>query len=210
MISAYGMTETAHQAASNPLPQDGVRKDASVGVASGLQIRIITSPIAPAAAGEIGEVCVRGPALADGYLNDPQATAAAFIGGWFHTGDLGYLDSGGYLFLSGRIKDMINRGGEKIAPHTVEMVLLSHPAVQDALAFPVPDAEYGEEVDAAVILQPGRQETEADLQEHCKDELAAFEIPRKIYFLDRFPRTSKGSGDRRALAAALARPQPAS
>jgi acyl-CoA synthetase (AMP-forming)/AMP-acid ligase II len=157
MISAYGMTETAHQAASNPLPRAGVRKDASVGLASGLQIRIITAGGAPAAAGEIGEVCVRGPALTDGYLNDPQATAAAFTGGWFHTGDLGYLDSAGYLFLSGRIKDMINRGGEKIAPHTVEMVLLSHPAVQDALAFPVPDPKYGEEVSAAVILQPGRQ-----------------------------------------------------
>jgi acyl-CoA synthetase (AMP-forming)/AMP-acid ligase II len=210
MIAAYGMTETAHQAASNPLPHDGARKDDSVGQASGLQISIITADGGRAAVGETGEVCVRGPALTSGYLNDPQDTAAAFSRGWFHTGDLGYLDATGYLFLSGRIKDMINRGGEKIAPHTVEMALLSHPAVQDALAFPVPDPTYGEEVDAAVILQPGHHATEADLQRYCQSRLAAFEIPKRIHFLDRFPRTAKGDGDRRALAAALAKPGRAS
>ena len=203
VIQAYGMTETAHQAASNPLPRDGACKEGSVGRATGLQIRIGTGSAEPAAAGETGEVCVRGPALTAGYLNDPQATAAAFTGGWFRTGDLGCLDSDGYLFLSGRTRDMINRGGEKIAPEAVDAVLLSYPAVQDALAFAVPDAEYGEEINAAVILQPGRQATQADLQEHCRARLAAFEIPKKIYFVHRFPRTSKGDGDRRALAAAL-------
>jgi oxalate---CoA ligase len=210
MIAAYGMTETAHQAASNPLPRDGARKDDSVGLASGLQISIITADGSRAADGETGEVCVRGPALTSGYLNDPQDTAAAFSGGWFHTGDLGYLDPTGYLFLSGRIKDMINRGGEKIAPYTVEMALLSQPAVQDALAFPVPDPTYGEEVNAAVILQPGHHATEADLQRYCRSRLAAFEVPKRIHFLDRFPRTAKGDGDRRALAAALANPGRAS
>jgi oxalate---CoA ligase len=203
VIQAYGMTETAHQAASNPLPQDGACKEASVGRATGVQIRIVTSNAEQAAVGETGEVCVRGPALTAGYQNDPQATAAAFTDGWFRTGDLGYLDSDGYLFLSGRTKDMINRGGEKIAPQAVEAVLLSHPAVQDALAFAVPDAKFGEEINAAVILQPGRHATQADLQEHCRARLAAFEIPKKIYCLDRFPRTSKGDGDRRALTAAL-------
>ena len=118
-------------------------------------------------------------------------------------GHLGYLDSDGYLFLTGRIKDMINRGGEKIAPHTVETVLLSHPAVQDALAFAVPNPKYGEEINAAVILRPGQTATEADLQQHCRPQLSAFEIPKKIYFLDRFPRTAKGDGDRRAVAAAF-------
>jgi acyl-CoA synthetase (AMP-forming)/AMP-acid ligase II len=203
VIPAYGMTETAHQAASNPLPRDGACKDASVGLPTGLQIRIITASGNSATAGETGEVCVRGPALTTGYLNDPPATAAAFIDGWFHTGDLGYLDSDGYLFLSGRTKDMINRGGEKIAPHTVEAVLLSHPAIQDALAFAVPDAKYGEEVNAAVILQPGQHATQADLQQYCRGQLSAFEVPKKIYFPDRFPRTTKGDGDRGALAAAL-------
>jgi acyl-CoA synthetase (AMP-forming)/AMP-acid ligase II len=203
VIPAYGMTETAHQAASNPLPRDGACKDASVGLPTGLQVRIITASGNPATAGETGEVCVRGPVLTHGYLNDPQATAAAFTGGWFRTGDLGYLDSDGYLFLTGRTKDMINRGGEKIAPRTVEAALLSHPAVQDALAFAVPDAKYGEEVNAAVILQPGQHATQASLQQHCQAQLSAFEIPKKIYFLDRFPRTTKGDGDRRALAAAL-------
>jgi acyl-CoA synthetase (AMP-forming)/AMP-acid ligase II len=203
VIPAYGMTETAHQAASNPLPRDGACKDASVGLPSGLRVRIITASGNPAAAGETGEVCVHGPAVTDGYLNDPQAAAAAFTGGWFRTGDLGYLDSDGYLFLTGRTKDIINRGGEKIAPHTVEAALLSHPAVQDALAFAVPDAKYGEEVNAAVILQLGQHATEAGLQQHCRAQLSTFEIPKKIYFLDRFPRTTKGDGDRRALAAAL-------
>jgi oxalate---CoA ligase len=206
VIPAYGMTETAHQAASNPLPADGPGKDASVGLPTGLQVRIVTSSGNLAAAGETGEVCVRGPALADGYLGDPQATAAAFTGGWFRTGDLGHLDSDGYLFLSGRTKDMINRGGEKIAPQAVDAVLLSHPAVQDALAFAAPDVKYGEDIDAAVILMPGQQATEADLQDYCRARLAGFEIPKKIYFLNRFPRTSKGDGDRRALASALTRP----
>ncbi|MGW1159524.1 AMP-binding protein [Streptomyces sp. NPDC002519] len=203
VIPAYGMTETAHQAASNPLPRDGVCKDASVGLPTGLQIRIIAGNGELAPTGDTGEVCVRGPALTAGYLNDPQASATSFTDGWFHTGDLGHLDFDGYLFLSGREKDMINRGGEKIAPHTVEAVLLSHPAVQDALAFAVPDAKYGEEINAAVILQTGRHATQADLQQHCRGQLSAFEIPKKIHFLDRFPRTTKGDGDRRALAAAL-------
>jgi acyl-CoA synthetase (AMP-forming)/AMP-acid ligase II len=206
VIPAYGMTETAHQAASNPLPGDGPCKDASVGLPSGLQVRIMTASGNPATAGQTGEVCVRGPAVTHGYLNDPQATAAAFNGGWFRTGDLGHLDCDGYLLLTGRTKDMINRGGEKIAPHTVEAALLSQPAVQDALAFAVPDAKYGEEVNAAVILQPGQHTTQADLQQHCQAQLSAFEIPKKIYILDRFPRTAKGDGDRRALAAALTHP----
>ncbi|MFD7288978.1 AMP-binding protein [Streptomyces sp. NPDC059863] len=220
VISAYGMTETAHQAASNPLPRDGVRKDASVGLPTGLEIRVITADgepggesggepgREPAAVGEIGEICVRGPTLTAGYLNDPRATAASFVDGWFHTGDLGCLDPDGYLFLSGRTKEMINRGGEKIAPHTVEAVLLAHPAVQDALAFAVPDPKYGEEINAAVILQPGRHATEADLREHCRSRLSAFEVPKKIYFRDRFPRTAKGAGDRDALAASLSTPTP--
>jgi acyl-CoA synthetase (AMP-forming)/AMP-acid ligase II len=208
MIVAYGMTETAHQAGSNPLPGDGVRKEESVGLPSGLQFRIVTADGTSAGTGEIGEVCVRGPGVADGYLNDPQATSVAFVDGWFHTGDLGHLDSDGYLFLNGRIKEIINRGGEKIAPQTVEAALLSHPAVEEAAAFAVPDPKYGEDVNAAVILQPDSDATEADLKRHCQARLAAFEIPASINFLDRFPRTTKGDADRRALAAAFTRPQP--
>ncbi|MFE4371313.1 AMP-binding protein [Streptomyces sp. NPDC056835] len=210
VISAYGMTETAHQAASNPLPCDGAREDASVGLPTGLEVRIVTGDGEPAAVGETGEISVRGPALTAGYLNDPRATAASFVDGWFHTGDLGHLDPDGYLFLSGRTKEMINRGGEKIAPHTVEAVLLSHPAVQDALAFAVPDPKYGEEINAAVILQPGRHATQDDLRQHCLARLSAFEVPKRIYFLDRFPRTAKGAGDRGALAASLRAPTPGS
>ncbi len=211
VISAYGMTETAHQATSNPLPADGPRKESSVGVPTGgLQVRLVTDTDSQAGPGVTGEVCVRGPAVTGGYLGDVQATGEAFAGGWFRTGDLGLLDSDGYLFLTGRTKDMINRGGEKIAPHVVEAVLLAHPAVYDALAFAVPDPKYGEEVNAAVILRPGQRVTETALQAHCGTQLSAFEIPKKIYFLDRFPRTTKGDGDRRALAATLNRNRPAS
>ncbi|MCW2933410.1 MAG: sauT [Actinomycetia bacterium] len=209
MIDAYGMTETTHQAASNSLPDDGGHKEGSVGLPSGLQIRIVTPDGTPAGTEEVGEVCVRGPAVADGYLNDPQATAMAFVNGWFHTGDLGHLDVDGYLFLKGRIKEIINRGGEKIAPQTVEAALLSNPDVQEAAAFAVPDPKYGEDVNAAVILQPDSDATEADLKRHCQAGLAAFEVPARIYFPDRFPRTAKGDPDRRALAAAFTGPQPA-
>jgi acyl-CoA synthetase (AMP-forming)/AMP-acid ligase II len=203
VITAYGMTETAHQAASNPLPPDGPRKDDSVGTPTGLRIRIVTSAGTPAATGETGEIHIRGPALTSGYLNDPGTTATSFSDGWFHTGDLGHLDPDGYLFLTGRIKDMINRGGEKIAPQAVDAALLSHPAVQDALTFAAPDPKYGEEVQAAVILHPGRHATEADLRQYCRPRLAPFEVPAKIYFLDHFPHTAKGDPDRHTLATTL-------
>jgi len=210
MIVAYGMTETAHQVATNPLPGDGPRRKGSVGLPTGLQVRIINADGSVAESGKTGEVCVRGPALTEGYLNDPKATAAAFADGWFRTGDLGHLDSDGFLYLNGRIKEIINRGGEKIAPQTVEAVLLANPAVEEAAAFAVPDAKYGEDVNAAVVLQPDTEATEADLKGYCQARLAPFEVPARIYLLDRFPRTSKGDADRRALAAAFTRPPPAS
>lgn len=201
VVPAYGMTETAHQAASNPLPADGPVNAASVGLATGVEIRISGPDGEPPAHGTPGEVRVRGPAVTSGYLDNPEATARAFTDGWLHTGDLGYLDSDGYLFLTGRIKELINRGGEKFSPEQIDAVLQSHPKVQDALSFGVPDEKYGEEVNAAVILKLGQDASGSELQDYCRTRLGEAAAPKRIFFVTEFPRTSKNTGDRRALAA---------
>jgi acyl-CoA synthetase (AMP-forming)/AMP-acid ligase II len=200
VLPAYGMTETAHQASSNPLPSDGPDKAASVGVATGVEIQVAGPGGVPAASGETGEVWIRGPAVTAGYLDNERATARNFAGGWFHTGDLGYRDTDGYLFLTGRIKDLINRGGEKISPAAIDEVLLSNPDVEDALAFGIPDKKYGEEVAAAVVLRPGHAMAEEELQRYSRSKLSAVEVPKHIFFVADLPRTAKGSGDRRRLA----------
>jgi acyl-CoA synthetase (AMP-forming)/AMP-acid ligase II len=201
VLPAYGMTETAHQVSSNPLPSDGADKAASVGLATGVQIQVTGPDGGLAATGETGEVWVRGPAVTSGYLDDGEATEQTFAGGWFHTGDLGHQDADGYLFLTGRIKDLINRGGEKISPTAIDEVLQSSPDVEDALAFGIPDDEYGEEVAAAVVLRPGHHVGEAQLMTYSRSKLSAFEAPKHIYFVTDLPRTAKGTGDRRRLAA---------
>jgi acyl-CoA synthetase (AMP-forming)/AMP-acid ligase II len=190
VLQAYGMTETAHQATSNPLPVKGPHKVGSVGLGSGVEVRIAS-----------GEVCVRGAAVTSGYLNAPAANAASFVDGWFRTGDLGELDADGYLFLKGRLKEIINRGGEKISPSAIDDALLSNPKVEDALTFGVPDAKYGEEVAAAIVLKPGQSATAQELTQYSLDRLSAFEIPKRFYFVSDLPRTAKGSGDRQKLAA---------
>jgi acyl-CoA synthetase (AMP-forming)/AMP-acid ligase II len=204
MISAYGMTETAHQAASNPLPLHGANKTHSVGLPTGVEVRITGSRGANARAGEVGEICVRGPALTGGYLNNPEANAEAFVDGWFRTGDLGSLDEDGYLVLKGRLKELINRGGEKISPGDVDAALLSSPKVFEAASFGEPDEIYGEVVQAAVILRPGVSATEDELRDHCRAALVAYEVPERIHILSHFPRTAKGSIDRKALAGLFA------
>lgn len=203
VIPAYGMTETAHQAASNPLPADGPGKPASVGLPTGVEIQVRNSDGSQAPAGATGEIWVRGPAVTSGYRDNPQANAASFTGGWFHTGDLGYRDADGYLFLKGRIKEMINRGGEKIFPADVDAVLQSNPKVQDAMSFGVPDPIYGEEINAAVIVRAGKTATEEELKEYCLARLGAFEVPKRFFFMTSMPHTAKGTGDRHQLAAAL-------
>ena len=205
VIPAYGMTETAHQASSNPLPSDGVDKPASVGPATGVEIRVTDSGGGPAANGEPGEVWVRGSAVTSGYVGNPTATAESFTGDWFHTGDVGHLDPDGYLFLTGRIKQTINRGGEKISPSVVDVVLQSNPDVEDAVSFAVPDEKYGEEIEAAVVLRPGRTVGEDELRRYARSRLSDFEVPKRIFFLADLPRTAKGAGDRRRLASLLGR-----
>ena len=199
VLEAYGMTETAHQVASNPLPGDGPDKPGSVGIETGVEIRVTRADGELAAAGETGEVWIRGAAVTSGYLGDAQATAESFTGGWFHSGDLGYTDADGYLFLTGRIKEIIDRGGEKISPAAVDKVLQSHASVEDALSFPVPDEKYGEEIYAAAVLRPGHSLSEDELKDYSRTRLSAFEVPKRIFFLASLPRTEKGADDRRQL-----------
>jgi oxalate---CoA ligase len=203
VLEAYGMTETAHQVASNPLPGDGPDKPASVGIATGVEIQVTRPDGTLAAPNETGEIWIRGAAVTSGYLDNSQATTGSFTGGWFRSGDLGHQDAGGYLFLTGRIKEIINRGGEKISPAAVDEVLQSNASVEDALSFAVPDEKYGEEIYAAVVLRPGHAATEEELTDYYRSRLSAFEVPKRIFFLSHLPRTEKGTGDRRQLATLL-------
>jgi len=204
MISAYGMTETSHQASSNPLPVHGWNRASSVGLPTGVEIRIVAEDGTDTPPGGIGEIWVRGAAVTAGYLNNPQANSASFADGWFRSGDLGSRDADGYLFVTGRLKEIINRGGEKISPGDVDAVLLSHPKVLEAASFGESDAIYGENVYAAVIPRPGMEATEDELRDYCRTRLSAFEVPARIYIMSSFARTAKGSTDRRALAAQFA------
>jgi len=200
VISAYGMTEASHQVSSNPLPVHGSNKPSSVGLPTGVEIRIVTENGKDAPTGSRGEIWVRGATVTAGYLSNPHANSASFVDGWFRSGDLGSVDADGYLYVRGRLKEVINRGGEKISPGEIEAVLLSNPKVLDAASFGESDAIYGEKVQAAVILRPGMEATEGELVDYCRTELSAFEVPERIYILTDFPRTAKGSTDRRALA----------
>jgi len=196
VLEAYGMTEAAHQVASNPLPPLP-HKPGTVGLST--EISIIDENGQHLAANTPGEVVVRGPNVMRGYRNNPEANVAAFIDGWFRTGDIGAIDSDGYLALTGRIKDLINRGGEKISPAEVEAVLLEHPAIVEAAVFGVPDPKYGEEIAAAVVLRGAASAQE--LQAFCKTRLADFEVPKLIHLVSAIPKNAMGKVQRRDLAA---------
>jgi len=199
MISAYGMTETSHQLSSTPLPVNGINTS-SVGLATGLDIRIVDESGRDVPSGGLGEIWVRGARVTPGYLDNPEANSVSFVDGWFRSGDLGNKDEDGYIFVRGRLKEMINHGGEKISPGDIDVALLSHPKVLDAASFGEADTIYGENVEAAVILRPGMQATESELQDYCRTRLSAFEVPQRIHIVANFPRTAKGSTDRHALA----------
>jgi acyl-CoA synthetase (AMP-forming)/AMP-acid ligase II len=196
VLEAYGMTEAAHQVASNPLPPLP-HKAGTVGPGPG--ISIIDKTGRHLAPNTPGEVVVRGPNVMRGYRNNPEANTAAFIDGWFRTGDIGAIDNDGYLALTGRIKDLINRGGEKISPTEVEAVLLEHPAVAEAAVFGVPDPKYVEEVSAAVVLRGAA--TEQELQVYCRIRLADFKVPKLIHFVSAIPKNAMGKVKFRDLTA---------
>jgi acyl-CoA synthetase (AMP-forming)/AMP-acid ligase II len=201
VLEAYGMTEAAHQMASNPLPP-GSRKPGAVGPGTNVGISIRDANGQELPAGERGEVCISGPNVVKGYENNPEANATAFFGEWFRTGDQGFLDEHGYLTLSGRLKEMINRGGEKISPREIDEVLLTHPAVGEAVCFGVPHKMWGEEVAAAVTLKGAA--TEAELLAFCKEQLAEFKRPKQIHITEAIPRTATGKIQRRVVAQAFA------
>jgi acyl-CoA synthetase (AMP-forming)/AMP-acid ligase II/thioesterase domain-containing protein len=203
VIEAYGMTEAAHQMASNPLPP-AARKAGSVGVAAGPEVAVLDEAGLPLPAGTVGEVTVRGETIFAGYERNPEANAQAFTAdGWFRTGDEGVLDEDGYLFLRGRIKEVINRGGEKIAPREVDEALLDHPAVAQAVAFAVPDALLGEEVGVAVVTHEGSSVSEAELRTFAASRLADFKVPRVVRLVDEIPLGPTGKLQRIGLASAL-------
>ncbi|KAJ8771393.1 hypothetical protein K2173_026570 [Erythroxylum novogranatense] len=200
VLEAYAMTEASHMMSSNPLPEDGPHKAGSVGKPAGLEMAILDENGIPQGPNEKGEVCIRGPNVTKGYKNNPEANKAAFQFGWFHTGDIGFFDPDGYLHLVGRIKELVNRGGEKISPIEVDAVLLSHPDIAEAVAFGVPDDKYGEEINCAVIPREGSNIDEAEVLRFCKKNLASFKVPKKVYITDSLPKTASGKVQRRIVA----------
>ena len=200
VLEAYGMTEASHQMASNPLPPRE-RRPGTVGLQTGIRIAVMDEAGRLVPGGHRGEVVIQGSTVLDGYANNPEANASSFTDGWFRTGDQGFLDADGYLSLVGRLKEMINRGGEKIAPREVDDVLLQHPAVAEAVAFGSPHPTWGEEVAAAVVLrQPA---TEKELIAFARERLSDHKVPRKLFIVEQIPRTATGKIQRRSVAEAF-------
>lgn len=201
VVESYGMTEAAHQMASNPL--HGVRKPGAVGLAAGPEVAIMDDEGNLLPRGAVGEVVIRGPNVTAGYEANPEANAKAFTDGWFRTGDQGMLDADGYLQLTGRLKEIINRGGEKVSPLEVDGVLSAHVCVAQALCFAIPHAKLGEEVGAAVVLREGAELTERELRDFAALHLADFKVPRKVVFLAEIPKGATGKLMRIGLAEKL-------
>ena len=201
LVESYGMTEAAHQMCSNPL--EGPRKPGKVGRAAGPEVAIMADDGTILPQGEIGEVVIRGPNVTKGYEANPEANAKAFHQGWFRTGDQGLFDEDGFLLLTGRLKELINRGGEKVSPLEVDGVLSAHPAVAQALTFAIPHAKLGEEVGAAVVLREGAALTERELRDFAAKSLADFKVPRKVVFLLEIPKGATGKLMRIGLAEKL-------
>jgi acyl-CoA synthetase (AMP-forming)/AMP-acid ligase II len=201
VIEAYGMTEAAHQMASNPLT--GKRIPGSVGLAAGPEVAIMDSEGALLGAGATGEIVIRGVNVTLGYENNPKANGEAFTNGWFRTGDQGVMDAEGYVSITGRLKEIINRGGEKISPREVDEVLMDHPAVAQVVTFAFPHDKLGEEVAAAVVLREGKSADQKELREFAATRLADFKVPRKILLLDEIPKGATGKLQRIGLAQKL-------
>ncbi len=202
VIESYGMTEAAHQMASNPLPP-AARKAGSVGVPAGPQMAVMDAQGNLSASGDTGEVVIRGPSVTQGYENNPEANSTAFRRGWFRTGDQGYFDGEGYLYLTGRLKEIINRGGEKISPREVDEVLMDHPAVMQAVTFSLPHDKLGEDVGAAIVVRQGSSVSSKELRRFAAGRLVDFKVPRRIVFLDEIPKGPTGKLQRIGLAEKL-------
>ncbi len=201
LIESYGMTEASHQMASNPL--NGARKPGAVGLAAGPEIAIMGDDGELLKPGEVGEIVIRGDNVTRGYENNPSANASAFTNGWFRTGDQGVMDDDRFISLTGRLKEIINRGGEKISPREVDEILMDHPSVQQVVVFAMPHEKLGEEVAAAIVLREGAATDEKELRDFCSQRLAPFKVPRKIVFLEQIPLGATGKLQRIGLAEKL-------
>jgi len=202
VIEAYGMTEATHQMASNPLPP-AARKPGTVGPSGGPEIRVVDTTGATVPNGTPGEIVIRGPNVMREYENNPKANADAFYDGWFRTGDQGVMDEDGYVAITGRLKEIINRGGEKISPREVDEIIMEHPAVHQCVTFAMPHEMLGEEVAAAIVLKQGSQATDRELRDFASSRLAPFKVPRKILILTEIPVGATGKLQRIGLAQKL-------
>lgn len=207
VLEAYAMTEASHQMTSNPLPEFGDSRPGSVGFGQGVEVVILDDKGAPV---DEGEVCIRGQNVTKGYLNNAQANAEAFTtDGYFRTGDQGKKDKDGYLVLTGRIKELINRGGEKISPLELDAILLAHPSVAEAVTFGVPSEMYGQEVHAAIVLKTPATSSltvEKELQDYVQSKVAKFKVPKRIYVTDQLPKGGTGKIQRRVMANIFVKP----
>ena len=202
VVEAYAMTEAAHQMTCNPLPP-APRKPGTVGIAAGPDVTVMDAAGNLLAQGEEGEIVIRGPNVTPGYENNEAANAEAFTAGWFRTGDQGFRDEDGYFTITGRLKEIINRGGEKISPREVDEVLMDHPAVQQVVTFAMPHPKLGEEVAAAVVLREGAGADPGDIRDFAAERLAGFKVPRKVVILDEIPKGPTGKLRRIGLAETL-------
>jgi acyl-CoA synthetase (AMP-forming)/AMP-acid ligase II len=191
-----GLTETAAPAFSNPL-EPALRKVGSVGRASGGEARVVDAGLRPVADGTTGEIVIRGPHVMRGYYKNDDATAASFTpDGWLRTGDLGHRDGDGFFFVTGRIKELIIKGGENIAPREIDDVLIAHPSVREAAAVGIPDRHYGQEIMACVVLRPGSECGEDELRDFCLQRLGRYKVPKVIRFVESLPRGPSGKVQR--------------
>jgi acyl-CoA synthetase (AMP-forming)/AMP-acid ligase II len=202
VLTAYGMTEASHQVTGNS-SRSRPQIFGTVGIPWGLEVAIMQDGVAQATAQVSGEVVIRGPSVMDGYLDNPHANQQGFVNGWFRTGDEGTIDGGGHLTLTGRLKDMINRGGEKISPFEIEDVLLAHPAVEQAVCFAIRHPLLGQEIAAAVVLRPEFNASASELQRLAREHLANWKVPRQILTVKNLPHGATGKVARMNMAKLL-------
>ena len=204
VLEAYAMTEAAHQMCSNPLPSRGKRIPGSVGLGQGVEVKILDQNGDELPKGTNGEICIRGENVTKGYLNNEAANASSFTkGGFFRTGDQGNMDADGYVYITGRIKELINKGGEKISPIELDNTLAQHPAVGEAVSFAIEDEMYGQDIGVAIVPKEGKKLTEQELISWMKEKVAKFKVPKRVWFTDIMPKTATGKIQRKNVAEAM-------